>query len=89
MHLSLGASTPHILQQTVPLCQSVQGIVALAHRPNEAAECVDLALACESTVLIHLSDGDLDRCVVLGLNDSVGCAAFARDVTVKIQDQLQ
>jgi hypothetical protein len=88
MHLSLGASTPHILQQTVPLCQSVQGIIALAHRPNEAAECVDLALACESTILIHLSDGDLDRCVVLGLDDSVGCAAFARDVTVKFHDQL-
>jgi hypothetical protein len=83
MHLSLGASAPHILQQTVPLCQSVQRVVTLAHRPNEAAQSIDLALSRESTVLIDLSDGDLDRCVVLGLDDSVGCAAFARDVTVE------
>jgi len=83
MHLSLGASTPHILQQTVPLRQSVQGIIALAHRPNEATQSIDLALSCESAVLVNLSDGDLDRCVVLGLDDSVGCAAFARDVTVE------
>jgi hypothetical protein len=83
MHLSLGASTPHILQQTVPLCQSVQGIIALAHRPNETAQSIDLALACESTVLINLSDGDLNRSVVLGFDDSVGCAAFARNITVE------
>jgi hypothetical protein len=40
-----------------------------------------LALACESTVLINLSDGDLDRCVVLGLDDAVGGAALAGDIT--------
>jgi hypothetical protein len=41
-----------------------------------------LALACESTVLVNLSYGDLDRCVILGLDDAVGCAALAGDVAV-------
>jgi hypothetical protein len=81
MRLSLQASAPNILQQTISLCQSVQRIVALPHRSYEAAEGIDLALACESTVLINLSHGDLDGCVVLGLDDAVGGAALAGDVT--------
>lgn len=47
-----------------------------------------MALACESTVLVNLSDGDLDGCVVLGLDDAVGGAALAGDVTEEIEDQL-
>jgi hypothetical protein len=81
MRLSLQASAPNILQQTISLCQSVQRIVALPHRSYEAAEGIDLALACESTVLINLSHGDLDGCVVLSLDDAVGGAALAGDVT--------
>jgi hypothetical protein len=83
MQLSLAASAPDILQQTIPLCQSVQGIVALAHGSHEAAQGVDLALACESAILINLANRDLDRCVVLGLDNAVGGAALAGDVTVK------
>ena len=48
-----------------------------------------MALACESTVLINLSDGDLNRCVVLGLDDSVGCAALSWDVAVEEEGQFQ
>jgi hypothetical protein len=83
MHLSLTASAPDILQQTISLRQSVQGIVALAHCSYKAAKGVDLALACVSAVLVNLADGDLDRCVVLGLDDAVGGAALAGDVTRK------
>ena len=81
IYLSLGASAPDVLQQTIALCQSVQGIVALSHRSYETAKGVDLALSVESSVLIDLSDCNLDRCVILGLDDSVGCAAFTGDVT--------
>jgi len=84
-NLSLAASAPYVLQQTISLCQSVQGIVALAHRSYETAKGVDLALACESTILINLADGDLDRGVVLGLDDAVGGRAFSWDVAVKKQ----
>jgi hypothetical protein len=42
-----------------------------------------LALACKSAVLINLADGDLDRGVILGLDDTVGRAAFAGNVAVK------
>lgn len=83
MHLSLAASAPNVLQETIPLCQSVQRIIRLAHCANETTECVNLALACESTVLINLSDGDLDRGVILGLDDAVGCAALAWDVAAR------
>ncbi len=54
--LSLTATAPHVLQQTISLCQSVQGIIALAHRPYEAAKCIDLVLAGVSAVLIDLSN---------------------------------
>ena len=83
MQLSLAASAPDVLQQTIPLRQSVEGIVALAHGSHEAAQGVDLALACESAVLINLANRDLDRCVVLCLDNAVGGAALAGDVTVK------
>jgi hypothetical protein len=84
MQLSLAASAPDILQQTITLRQSVQGIVALAHSPYETAQSVDLALACESAVLVNLSNRYLDGCVVLGLDNAVGGAALAGDVTVKM-----
>jgi len=81
MHLSLAASAPYVLQQTISLRQSVQGIIALAHRSYETAECVNLALAGESAVLVNLSYGDLDGGMVLGLDDAVGGAALSWDVT--------
>ena len=81
MHLSLDASAPNVLQQTIALCQSVQGIVALAHCSYEAAKCVNLALASVSAVLVNFAYRDLDRRMVLGLDDTVGCAALSWDVT--------
>jgi hypothetical protein len=82
IHLSLLLSAPDALQETITLCQSVEGVVALAHRADEAAEGVDLVLAGVSAVLVDLSDGDLDGSVVLGLDDAVRCAALAGDQTV-------
>jgi hypothetical protein len=84
MRLSLAASAPYVLQQTISLCQSVQGIIALAHRSYETAECVNLAFAGESAVLVNLSYGDLDGGMVLGLDDAVGGAALSWDVAVGI-----
>lgn len=83
MQLSLEASAPDILQHAISLCQPVQGIVALAHGSYKSGQGVDLALACESAVFINLANGDLDGCVILGLDNAVGCAALAGDVTVK------
>jgi hypothetical protein len=81
--LSLLASAPDVLQQTITLCQTVEGIVALAHGADETRESVDLVLAGVSAVLIDLSNGDLDGSVVLGLDDAVGCAALAWDEAVE------
>jgi len=81
-NLSLGA--PDALHQTVALGEAVQGIVALAHGADEAAQSVDLILAGDGTaVLVNLGDGNLNGAVVLGLDDAVGSAALARDVAVK------
>lgn len=82
-HLSLLLSAPDALQETITLCQSVEGVVALAHGADETAESVDLVLAGVSAVLVDLSNGDLDGGVVLGLDDAVGGAALAWDETVK------
>lgn len=78
-NLSLGA--PDALQQTVSLRQSVQGVIALAHGTDEAAQGVDVVLAGDrAAVLVDLGDGNLDGTVVLGLDDPVGGAALAGDV---------
>jgi hypothetical protein len=84
MQLSLAASAPHILQQTIPLRQSVQRVVALAHGSYKSTESIDLALTCESTILINFANGDLDGCMILGLDNAVGGTALAGDVTSKI-----
>lgn len=78
-NLSLG--TPDVLQEAIPLCQAIHGIVALAHSAHEAAEGIHLVLARDGTaILVNLCDRNLDRTVVLGLDDAIGGAAFARDV---------
>jgi len=79
----LPASIPHPLQEPIPLRQPVHAVVALAHRTHEAAQRIRLVLARVSAVVAYFADRDLDRGVVLGLDDAVGCAALARDVAGK------
>lgn len=78
----LPGSAPHILEETVALGQTVQRVVSLTHGANEAAESVVDGLAGVASVLIDLSDRDLHRRVVLGLDDAVRGAALAGDVEV-------
>jgi hypothetical protein len=76
-------AAPDVLHQAVPLRQSVDGIVALTHSTDEAAQSVDVVLSGDcAAVLVNLGDGDLDGTVVFGLDDAVGGAALARDVAV-------
>ncbi len=78
-HLSLAA--PDVLEETVTLSQTVHGIVALTHRTDETAEGIDVVLAGDGTaVLVDLGNRDLDRAVILGVDDAVGSAALAGDV---------
>lgn len=91
---NLSLSAPDALDEAVTLGQSVQGVIGLAHGADEAAEGVDVVLAGDSAaVLVDLGNGDLDRAVVLGLDDAVGSAALARDVagsnTISISTFLQ
>ena len=72
--------TPNCLQKPILLRKSVEGVVALGARPHEAAQRIDLVLACVAAVLIDLADADLYARVVFGLDDAVGGAAFAGDV---------
>lgn len=81
-NLSLGA--PDVLQQTVPLSEAVHGVIALAHGPDESAESVDVVLARNgAAVLVNLGNRNLDRAVVLGLDDAVGGTALAGDVAAR------
>lgn len=79
----LSAGAPDVLEVAVTLSEAVDAVVGLAHGANEAAEGVGLSLASESAVLVDLGDADLNRAVVLGLDDAVGGAALAGDVTAR------
>lgn len=82
LNLSLGA--PDVLEETIALGESVQGVVALAHGADEARESIDNVLTGDGpAVLVNLGDGDLARAVVLGLDDAVGGRALAGDVTAR------
>lgn len=77
----LAHAAPDVLDEPVTLGQPVERVVALAHRPDEPAERVDDVLALDrAAVLVNRRDRDLDRGVVLGLDDAVRGAALARDV---------
>ena len=78
--LRLSAGAPHVLDETVALRQAVEGVVALAHGADEAAEGVGLVLAGVPAVFVDLANGELDRGVVLGLDDAVGGRALPGDV---------
>lgn len=81
-HLSLTA--PDVLEETVTLSQTVHGIVALTHGTDETAEGIDVVLAGNgTTVLVDLGNRDLDRAVILGVDDAVGSAALAGDVAAQ------
>ena len=76
-------SAPDVLDDAVPLGEAVHGVVGLAHGADEAAEGVGVVLAGDgAAVLVDFGDVDLDGAVVLGLDDAVGGAALAGDVTV-------
>jgi len=84
----LPGSAPHALQETIPLCQSVDAVVTLAHLAHETAECEDVVLAGVASVVVDLCDGDLDGGVILGLDDAVCGRALAGDVTNRWRKRL-
>lgn len=85
----LSLAAPDALEETIPLCQSVQGIVALSHGANESGESVDVVLAGDLAAgLVDLGDGDLDGSVVLGLDDPVGGGALSGDVARRRKHKL-
>ena len=84
----LSAGAPDVLEVAVTLSEAVDAVVRLAHGADEAAESVGLSLAVESAVLVDLCDGDLDGTVVLGLDDAVGGAALAGDVTAVCEENM-
>jgi len=85
----LSGSGPDILEQTITLSEAVQRVITLTHRTDETAEGVVDALTDVASVLINLSDRDLDRRVVLGLDDAVGGAALARHVAIDTTQELR
>lgn len=76
----LSAGAPYVLEEAVPLGQPVERVVAFAHGAHETAQSICLVLAGIASILVDLADADLDRSVVLGLDDAAGGAALAGDV---------
>lgn len=79
--LSLAATRPDVLQQTIPLSEAVEGVIAFAHGANETGQSVDLIFAGVTTVLVNLADRNLDRGMVLRLDDAIGRRALAGNIT--------
>lgn len=77
---ALPRRAPDALEEAVPLGEPVHRVVRLAHGAHEAAEGICLVLARVAAVLVDLADAELDRGVVLGLDDAAGGAALAGDV---------
>lgn len=64
---------PDVLQQTVVLSQTVQGVVTLTSGSDVAGQSVSDVFTWDGTALfVNLSNVDLNRGVVLGLDNSVG-----------------
>jgi len=68
----LSGSAPDALEEAVLLCKPVHAVVALAHGADETAEGVNLVVTGVAAVLVNLANADLDRSVVLGLDDASG-----------------
>jgi hypothetical protein len=85
----LPGRAPDALEEAILLCEPVQAVVGLAHCAHETAERVGLVIAGVAAVLVDLSDADLDRGVVLGLDDAAGSAALAGDVAVKLKISIR
>ena len=83
-YLPLTASGPHIFQVAVPLGQTVEGVIALTASTDETAQGVSLILASVAAVLVDVTDGNLNRGVIVGLDDAVCGAAFAGHVAVRV-----
>lgn len=66
------------------MCEPVEAVVALAHGAHEAAQGVHLVLARVAPVLIDLADADLDRSVVLGLDDASGGRLAGISIAVRV-----
>lgn len=86
--LPLAGSGPDVLEVAIALGKAVEGVIALAAGTDEAAQSVGLVLAGVAAVLVNLADGELDRGVVVGLDDAVGGAALAGHVAVGRETML-
>jgi hypothetical protein len=84
----VSARVPDTLEETVALGEAVHAVVALAHCAHEAAKRIDLVLAGVTAVLVHLGNADLNRAVILGLDDAVGRTALAGDVPTQRETVL-
>lgn len=72
---------PDIVDQTVLLGQSVDLVVSLTSGSNETGQCVQgVGVWDSSTFFVDISDCNLDRCMVLSLDDSVGSRTLSWNV---------
>lgn len=81
--LSLTRSAPHILQQPIALSKTINAIIGFPHRANETTKSIGDIFPGIATILIYLADRDLNRSMILCLDDSVCGGALSGDVAGK------
>lgn len=79
---------PDVLQQAILLRKPIQGVVALAHWPNETAQRIGDILTSIAAGLVNLSNGDLNGRVILGFDDAVGGTALTRNIAIRDPGQF-
>jgi len=78
----LSLCRPDILQQSITLSQSVEAIVALCARPNVSTQRVRDVLSSVSSLVVNFAHVDLNRAVVVRLDDTASRRALSGDVEV-------
>lgn len=78
---SLTGVRPDVLQQTILLSQSVQRVVSFTSGSDITGQSVGgVGTLNSSTVFVNVSNVDLNRSMVLSLDDSVGGRTLSWDV---------
>lgn len=86
--MDLSSVRKDILEEALLLRKSVERVVRLALGANVAADGEGGVLAGNgAALLVNVSNVDLNRGVVLGLDDAVGGIALARNVKLDLKDK--
>ena len=73
---------PDTLEISILRCKSVDRVIGFTEGSNESREGIGLGCTSESALGIHISNVDLNRSMVLGVDQATSGRAFARNIKI-------